>query len=68
MRIVVTGASGHVGNTLCRELVSGGHKVKVLMLENPDDMDFSDVKIIHGNILDKKIVDELCRDVDIVFL
>ncbi len=67
MRIAVTGASGHVGNTLCRKLISDGHEVKVLVHEDPDDLESLNVKIIHGSVLDEQILDELCKDIDIVF-
>ncbi len=67
MRIAVTGASGHVGNNLCRKLVSEGHTIKVLVHDDPDDLDSMNVKIVHGSILDKNILDELCKDTDIVY-
>ncbi|MDB4303681.1 SDR family oxidoreductase [Desulfosarcina sp.] len=67
MQIAVTGASGHIGNTLCRELVAAGHKVKVLVHEDPDDLDSLKVKMIHGNILEANTLDELCQGVDVVF-
>ncbi len=67
MRIAVTGASGHIGNNLCRELIAEGHKVKVLVHHEPDDLDSMDVKIIHGSILDENILDKLCKDVEIVY-
>lgn len=67
MRIAITGASGHVGNNLCRELISEGHNVKVLVHEDPDDLESMKVKIIHGSILDENSLDELCKNVDVVY-
>lgn len=67
MRIAVTGASGHVGNTLCRELVSQGHNVKVLVHNDPDDLVALKVKMVHGDILDPDVIDDLCSDVEMVF-
>jgi len=67
MRIAITGASGHIGNNLCRKLVSEGHKVKVLVHDDPDNLDSMNVEMIHGSILDENCLDELCRNTDIVY-
>ena len=31
MKISITGASGHIGNNLCRELINQKHRVKALV-------------------------------------
>jgi dihydroflavonol-4-reductase len=38
MSVLVTGATGHIGNVLVRELLGNGDKVRVLMLPAEDDM------------------------------
>nr|NQU89360.1 NAD-dependent epimerase/dehydratase family protein [Bacteroidota bacterium] len=67
MKIAITGASGHVGNCLCRKLAGNADKIKVLLHKNEDKMEEMDVEIIRGSILDKVALVELCRDVDVVY-
>jgi dihydroflavonol-4-reductase len=67
MRIAVTGASGHVGNVLCRELVKIGHKVKVLVHRDENDLTGIGVEMIRGNLLDPASLEQLCQGSEIVF-
>lgn len=67
MKIAITGASGHVGNVLCRELRSQGKAVKALVHNNEDDLQKMGVEIIEGNILDPDAVKEFCKGADIVY-
>ena len=63
MKVAVTGACGHIGNNLCRELVNQGYKVKALLLDC-EELNQPEIEIIRGNILDKNSLIELCQDVD----
>ena len=38
MKVAVTGASGHIGNNLCSELLKQGFEIKALLLENEEDL------------------------------
>lgn len=67
MKVAVTGASGHIGNCLVRELKKQGARVKVLVHEFKNDLDKLDVEIIKGDLLDKKSLNMLCNDVDVVY-
>jgi len=67
MKIAITGASGHIGNNLCRELIQRGHQVKVLIFLFDKSLTDIDVERVYGNILDKKIVDNLIEGLDYVF-
>jgi dihydroflavonol-4-reductase len=51
--ILVTGATGHLGNVLVRELVSRGEKVRAMFLPGEDRTPLKDlpVEIIEGNVL-----------------
>ncbi len=53
--ILVTGATGHIGNVLVRELVKRGEKVRVLVLPKEDlsPLEGVPVEIAYGNVLDK---------------
>ncbi|OQX76774.1 MAG: hypothetical protein B6D61_08285 [Bacteroidetes bacterium 4484_249] len=67
MKVAVTGASGHVGACLCRELINGGIEVKALLHNDDRGVCGLNIEFIKGDLLDKNILDSLCRDVDAVF-
>lgn len=67
MKVAVTGASGHIGNTLCKELLSKGYEIKALLHDDEDDLRKPGIELIRGNILDKNSLVQLCREVDYVF-
>ena len=67
MRVAVTGASGHVGNCLCRALNKTGVRIKALVHNNEDDLEAMGVEMIRGDILDLDCVKRLCQDVDVVY-
>jgi len=67
MIAAVTGASGHVGNTLCRELVSRGFGVKALVHKDKNNLVQIGAEMIQGDLLDLGSLKELCRDADIVY-
>ncbi len=67
--ILVTGAGGHLGNVLVRELVARKEKVRAMVLPGEDlaSLEGLDVEIFEGNILDKDRLLEACEGVDLVF-
>lgn len=67
MKVAVTGASGHVGNCLCRELINRGVAVRALVHNNEDDLVEMGAEIVRGDILDPEAVLTLCRDTDVVY-
>ena len=67
MNIAITGASGHIGNCLVRELIKKGHHVKVLVFNFNSDLLQLDVEKVKGNILDVESLKKLCEGVDVVF-
>lgn len=66
MKVAVTGACGHIGNTLCKELLDRGYKIKALLLEC-EDVKQPGIEIVRGNLLNKESLVELCHGVDYVF-
>ena len=52
---LVTGATGHLGNVLVRELVEKGKKVRALILptEKSASIDGLNVEKVEGNVLDR---------------
>lgn len=68
MRIAITGASGHVGCNLVRNLLaSGKHKIKVLQYRDHAGLDGLDLEVVLGNIHQPENLEILCKDVDVVF-
>ncbi len=67
--ILVTGAGGHLGNVLVRELVARNERVRAMVLpgENLTPLEDLDVEIFEGNILDFERMLEACRGVELVF-
>jgi len=66
-KIAVTGASGLIGNNVCRHLIKEGYQLKVL-IRNTDDHGLTRLKLEHikGDLLIPESLDELLHDVDIV--
>lgn len=67
--ILVTGAAGHIGNVLVRELVSKEAKVRALILPGEDTSSIYglDIEIVVGNVLDPASLDRAMRGVDTVY-
>ena len=67
MKVAVTGASGHIGNCLIRELKKRGAIIKVLVYDSRQGLDEMDVELIQGDLLEPESLIKLCEGVDVVF-
>ena len=67
--IVVTGATGHVGNVLIRELLTQEYVVRALVLPNDDCRPIKDLntEIVHGDITKLPELEAAFSGADIVF-
>jgi len=67
--ILVTGAAGHIGNVLVRELVERGEQVRALILPGEDTASLYglDIEIVVGDVLDPDSLDRAMRGVEIVY-
>jgi dihydroflavonol-4-reductase len=67
MKVAVTGASGHVGNVLCRDLAVKGIEVNALVHKDENDLVNIGAQIIKGDLLDPPSLEKLCEGVDVVY-
>ena len=68
MKCVVTGATGHIGNVLVRNLYQHGYDITAVVLPSDDiSMIESYATIAYGNILDTSFLETVFKDQDLVF-
>jgi dihydroflavonol-4-reductase len=67
--ILVTGATGHIGNVLSRLLLERGEQVRTIVLPGEDlsPIQDLDIDVVEGNILDTASVAKAMEGVDRVF-
>lgn len=66
---LITGATGHIGNVLARNLVKRGEKVRALVLPGDDlsPLEDLDIEIVYGDILNKDSLQRALAGVDYLF-
>jgi dihydroflavonol-4-reductase len=67
--IVVTGATGHVGNVLVKELLARGETVRAFVLPGDDCRPLSDLnlEIVRGDVIHQRDLELAFQGADIVF-
>lgn len=68
-KVLVTGAAGHLGNVLVRELLEHEYEVRAMVLPNEDVSALIglDVEIKLGNVLDPTSLERVLKGIDYVF-
>jgi len=64
MKIGVTGAAGHIGSAICRELLNQGHQVKALVYKDTKAIEGLPIEVVHGNVLDRASMKEFISGCD----
>lgn len=64
MRIALTGATGHIGNNICRALLGQGHQLKVLIRSNQPSLKGLDVETVTGDLFNSSSLLQLTNKVD----
>jgi dihydroflavonol-4-reductase len=67
--ILVTGATGHIGNVLIRNLLDKGEKVRALVWHDEDTTSIKDLDVeqVNGDVLDRDSLSPAMSGVDSVF-
>lgn len=67
--VIVTGATGHIGNVLVRELLAGGFSVRALVLPHDDTRPIAglNVETIHGDVTDVESLKSAFQGAEAVF-
>lgn len=68
-RVLITGANGHVGANLVRELLArGGFEIRAMVRPTSDlrGLDGLDIEVLHGDVMDGDRVSELAEGCDAI--
>lgn len=74
MKIMITGGAGFIGSHLCDKYTNNGHMVLCLdnfmsgnLLNVKHLLNYRNFKLIKGDIRDFQLLEEIMRDIDVVF-
>jgi dihydroflavonol-4-reductase len=65
MKIAITGASGHVGNNLCRKLLEKGYSIRGLLYHDNKSLEGLDIETVKGDILNPESLNGLFEGIDV---
>ena len=67
--VLVTGAAGHLGSALVRELAQHGEKIRAFVLpqEDTDSLNGIPLEVVRGNVVDEDSVRDAMRGIDVVY-
>jgi dihydroflavonol-4-reductase len=66
MKIGVTGASGHVGNVVCRLLINQGYEVRTLCRKDSRAIEGLDIIRIQGDVLNPESLEKFVAGCDVI--
>lgn len=66
MKVGVTGASGHLGNVVCRALLKRGYQVRVLCRKDQRAVENLSLEIFNGDVLDNDSVEKFVDGCDVI--
>jgi len=66
LHIAVTGASGHIGNVVCRALVHQEAKVRAIYRSDQRALEDLRIEKVQGDVLDKSLLIDVLKDCEVV--
>ena len=66
IKVAVTGASGHIGNVVCRKLVEKGYAVRALYNVDKSSLYQLPLELMQGSVLDQELVGKFVEGCDVV--
>ncbi len=67
MKVAVTGATGHIGNTLCRALLREGRMVRAMVRKNLKPLEGLNVEHFEGDVINPDSLNQFCQGIHTVF-
>lgn len=69
MKVLVTGATGHIGNVLVRALLKKGYDVTAFVrnMETLESLDGLNISLAYGDVRDINSLESAFKDIDVVF-
>ena len=71
MNILITGASGYIGSRLTKKLANNENHIIRCLARQPENIqnrfENLNIEIIQGDLLDKKSIINICKDIDIAY-
>ena len=62
MKVALTGASGHIGNCLVRELCKRNFRDKAMVRSLDTDLSALNIELVQGDLMDIQTLEKLCYD------
>ncbi len=66
-KVVVVGASGHIGNNVCHALLQKGHTVRALVHVHSNSLERLEVEKVRGDVLDPTSLRKCFEGAEVVF-
>ena len=71
-KIIITGGLGYIGTELCKLYSGVSWNVKIIVIDNRfiservNQIRNWNIEFVHGDILDKDLINKHCKDADVV--
>jgi dihydroflavonol-4-reductase len=67
MRVLVTGAAGHLGANLCRRLLELGVEVRAMLRRDTRGVEGLEVEVVRGDVRDPEVMRRASKGVEVVY-